>query len=253
MEKAQQARSSVVSVFIAEANHMNCQLVERALRTRRNQLTITGSAVSSDRAFELLKETTPDVIIISAQLKEGPLEGYRVLRQVRSLRSRPRAIMLLDSREREFVIDAFRCGAHGVIFRDEPFETLGKCIRAVHKGQIWANSQQLGYLLDALGQALPLRLQDAHGIDLLSKREEDVVRLVAQGLMNREISVQLGLSEHTVRNYLFRVFDKLGVSTRVELVLYYLQERQNGPVEPKAMTQRSPISPVRTSESEVSD
>ena len=55
--------------------------------------------------------------------------------------------MLLDSREPEFVVDAFRCGARGVIFRDEPFETLGKCIRAVHKGQIWANSQQLGYLV----------------------------------------------------------------------------------------------------------
>jgi len=76
-----------------------------------------------------------------------------------------------------------------------------------------------------------MRLQDAHGIYLLSKREEDVVRLVAQGLMNREISVQLGLSEHTVRNYLFRVFDKLGVSTRVELVVYYLQERGVEPAE----------------------
>jgi DNA-binding NarL/FixJ family response regulator len=253
MEKAQQARSSVVRIFIAEANHMNCQLVERALRTRRNRLTVIGSAVSSDRAFALLNETAPDVIIVSAQLKEGPLEGYRVLRQVRSLQSRTRAIMLLDSREPEFVVDAFRCGARGVIFRDEPFETLGKCIRAVHKGQIWADSQQLGYLVDALGQALPLRLQDAHGIDLLSKREEDVVRLVAQGLMNREISVQLGLSEHTIRNYLFRVFDKLGVSTRVELVLYYLQERQNGPAGPKDMDPVSPKASFRMGEAAVSD
>jgi DNA-binding NarL/FixJ family response regulator len=129
-----------------------------------------------------------------------------------------------------------------VIFRDEPFETLGKCIHAVHNGQVWANSQNLSYLLDALAQALPMRLQDARGIYLLSKREEDVVRLVAQGLMNREISVQLGLSEHTVRNYLFRVFDKLGVSTRVELVLYYLQERQ---VELPESTNGNDSSPVR--------
>jgi len=121
MEKAQQARSSVVSILIAEANHMNCQLVERALRTKRNRLTVIGTAVSSDRAFALLNETAPDVIIISTQLKEGPMEGYRVLRQVRSLQSRTRAIMLLDSREPEFVIDAFPVrGAR----RDFPGRTL---------------------------------------------------------------------------------------------------------------------------------
>ena len=107
MDKAQQVRSSALSVFIAEANRMNCQLVERALRSRRNRLTIIGSAVCSKRALALVVEGKPDVVVLSAQLKEGPLEGYRVLRQLRALQSRTRAIMLLDSRERDFVIDAF--------------------------------------------------------------------------------------------------------------------------------------------------
>jgi DNA-binding NarL/FixJ family response regulator len=133
--------------------------------------------------------------------------------------------MLLDSRDREAVVAAFRSGARGVFFRDEPLESLGKCVHAVHLGQVWANSLHLVYLLEALGKAAPMRLQDARGFDLLSKRQEDVVRLVSEGMTNREISLQLGLSEHTVRNYLFRVFDKLGVSTRVELVLYCLQRR----------------------------
>jgi DNA-binding NarL/FixJ family response regulator len=137
------------------------------------------------------------------------------MRQLRCLQLRTRAIMLLHSRERELITDAFRC-----------LKTLSKCIHAVHQGQIWANSQHLGYLLDALEQALPLRVHDVHGIGILSKREEDVVKLVAQGLTNRDISTRLRLSEHTVRNYLFRVFDKVGVSTRVELVLYYLQQGQ---------------------------
>ena len=148
-----------------------------------------------------------------------------MLRELRSLQSKTRAVMLLSSRERGLVIDAFRSGAHGVIFRDEPLETLSKCIHAVHQGQVWANSQHLGYLLEALAQVKPLRLQDARGANLLSKREEKVVRLVAEGLTNRQISVELGLSEHTIRNYLFKIFDKLGVSTRVELVLYCLQEK----------------------------
>jgi DNA-binding NarL/FixJ family response regulator len=140
--------------------------------------------------------------------------------------------MLLESRDRDAVIDAFRCGARGVIFRDEPLATLNKCIRVVDQGQIWVSTEHLDYLLEALGRSLPVRLQNVRGIEILSKREADVVHLVAQGLTNREISSQLNLSEHTVRNYLFRVFDKLGVSTRVELALYYIQESDLETVEP---------------------
>jgi DNA-binding NarL/FixJ family response regulator len=229
MQKAQQSHSCVpsVRVVVAEMNQMNCQMVESVFRRKRNRVTVIASAIDSQRTLALLKEVQPDVAVISAQLQEGPLEGYRVLRELRALQSRTRAIMLLHSRDREFVIDAFRCGAHGVIFCDEPLKTLGKCIHAVHRGQVWANSEHLGYLVEALGHTLPARLGESRLSNLLSKRERDVVALVAEGLTNRDISAQLGLSEHTIRNYLFRIFDKVGISTRVELVLYCLQERQD--------------------------
>jgi DNA-binding NarL/FixJ family response regulator len=226
MHDVQQVWSSVVTVVIAEANQLNCQLVESAFRSKRTHVAVVASAIDSRQTLALLKEREPDVAIISAQLESGPLDGYHILRELHSLQSKTRSILLLGSRERELVIDAFRCGARGVVFRDEPLETLAKCIHAVHRGQVWANSQHLGYLLDVLSQ-MPMRLHDAHGMDLLSKREGDVVRLVSEGLTNRGISAQLGLSEHTVRNYLFKIFDKLGVSTRVELVLYCFQERQS--------------------------
>ena len=229
MQKAQQSRNSAVTVLVAEARRLNCQLVESAFRLRRNRVAVVASAIASQHALELVNERKPDVAVISARLQDGPLEGYRFLRELRALRIKTRAILLLESRERDLVIDAFRCGAHGVVFRDERLETLGKCIHAVHAGQVWANSEHLGYLLDALSHAMPLRLQNSHGVDLLSKRQEEVVRLVSEGLTTREISAQLGLSEHTVRNYLFKVFDKLGVSSRVELVLYCLQRKQNSP------------------------
>lgn len=227
MNKMQRSRSSAIPVFIAEANHMNCQLVENAFKSKRSGICVVGTAANSEETLECLGRTEVHVLIVSARLQEGALEGYRLLRQVRSLQSGAHAVMLLESRERDSVIDAFRCGARGVIFRDEPLATLSKCIRVVDQGQIWVNSQHLSYLLDALGRSFPLRLKNAHGIEILSKREADVVHLVAQGLTNREISNELRLSEHTIRNYLFRVFDKLGVSTRVELALYYIQEAQN--------------------------
>jgi DNA-binding NarL/FixJ family response regulator len=225
MPKALESQTNVVNVIVAEASEMYCQLVESAFRPRRFRVSVVASAVEAVRAVNLLKEREPDVAIISDQLHEGPSAGFAVLRELRALQTKTRAVMLLSSRERAPIIDAFRSGAHGVIFRDEPFETLSKCIHAVHQGQVWANSQHLGYLLEALAQVKPLRLQDARGANLLSQREEKVVRLVAEGLTNRQISAELGLSEHTVRNYLFKIFDKLGVSTRVELVLYCLQEK----------------------------
>lgn len=225
MLNAVESHSSVVNIVVAEANEMNCQLVESAFRPKRFRVAVMASAVQSLETLTLLKARAPDVAIISAQLHDGPLEGFRVLRELRALQSRTRAVMLLASRDRELVIDAFRCGAHGVIFRDEPLETLSKCIHAVHQGQVWANSVHLGYLLEVLGRTKAIHLHDARGANLLSKREESVVRLVADGMTNKAISSELRLSEHTVRNYLFRIFDKLGVSSRVELVLYCMQDR----------------------------
>jgi DNA-binding NarL/FixJ family response regulator len=226
MENARQSQRPAVTVVAVVENKLDCQLVENAFRPRRTRVAIVASAVDFDHALALLKEREPDVAVVSAELKDGPLAGYRLLRELHSLQSRTRAIILLGSREREHVVDAFRCGAHGVIFRDEPLQTLGKCIHAVHQGQVWANSEHMRDLLHALTMhATPLRLHDARGLDLLSKREADVAWLVADGLTNRAISTELGLSEHTVRNYLFRVFDKTGVSTRVELALYCFHER----------------------------
>ncbi|HTV58557.1 MAG TPA: response regulator transcription factor [Verrucomicrobiae bacterium] len=204
---------------------MNCELIESASRSRRSRVSVVGSAVDSGRALELVKQMQPDVAVISAHLADGPLTGFRLLRALHALGLKTRAILLLDVRERDRIVEVFRCGAHGVVIRDEPLETLFKCIHAVHQGQVWANSQQLEYVLSALGDAMPVRIQDSKGAVLLSKREEEVVRLVAEGLTNREIGKELKLSQHTVRNYLFRIFEKLGISSRVELVLYCLQSR----------------------------
>ena len=226
MGNVRQSRNSAIGVAIAESNRLACELVASALRYQKLRMSVVGSAVSSRDALALFAERQPDVAIVSAELEDGPVEGYRVVRELRLLGTRTLAVLLLGSRARDAITDAFRCGAHGVIFRDEPIHTLAKCIYAVHKGQVWANSEHLGFLIDALGRTQPLYLRDARGIDLLSKREADVVRLVAEGLTNRAISVELGLTDHTIRNYLQRVYEKLGISTRVELVLYCLHERQ---------------------------
>jgi DNA-binding NarL/FixJ family response regulator len=120
------------------------------------------------------------------------------------------------------VIEAFRSGARGVFCRTESLKLLAKSIKCVHEGQIWASSSELHYVLEAMSEPVPMSFMNANGDALLSARELDVVRCVAEGLSNREIAQRLSLREHTVKNYLFRIFDKLGVSSRVEVVLYAL-------------------------------
>jgi DNA-binding NarL/FixJ family response regulator len=96
----------------------------------------------------------------------------------------------------------------------------------VHKGQVWASSKELHFVLEALGTALPAKSIAMRGTSLLTKREEGVVHLVAEGMTNRDISQELKLSEHTVRNYLFRIFNKVGTSNRLELALYAIDRRE---------------------------
>ena len=151
----------------------------------------------------------------------------QVLRELRTLQTRPRVIMLLDDDQSELVVESFRNGARGIFCRTEVTTQLRKCIQCVYKGQIWANNTQLEHIVEALMQAPAPMLAEKRD-KTLSKREEEIARLVASGLSNGEVAQRLSLSRHTVKNYLFRVYEKLGISTRIELVLYILSQ-YNGP------------------------
>lgn len=232
--------ASAVSVVIAEANNMNCQLIQNALCRSRRRVTVMAATADTTQALSVLKEQRPDVAIVSARMLSGPADGFALVRNIRSLRLPTRIVMLLDSRDRDCVVDAFRFGARGVVFRDEPVKTLSKCVHAVHDGQIWAGSLHMGYLVDALARAMPLAIQDFSGADKLTKRERDIAWAIAEGLSNREVSAQLGLSENTVRNYLQHVFDKLGVSSRSELMLYWINRSQRTTLDAHADADETP-------------
>lgn len=226
MRMAGRTAGETISVLVADSSQMGCQLMAKALRRSHYRFNVVGAAVDSAGILNFAKEHQPDLAVISANLQDGPLMGFKVLRELRASHPKTRVVILLDSSTRDLVVDAFRGGASGVFCRSELVERLCKCIQSVHNGQVWANSNELQFLLDALAQAAPLRVVNARGINLFTKREAQVVRLVAEGLTNREISRKLDLSEHTVKNYLFRIFDKLGVSSRVELTLYAFSHRE---------------------------
>lgn len=216
-----------VRVFILDSNGLECQLMVWALQQSHQPIRVVGCAAES---AEILKEfaenpNPPDVAIITADLRDGPATGLQVVREVRASYPHARIVVLLDFPERSMVVEGFRAGADGVFSRDEPFEMLCKCIHAVCKGQIWARSEQLRFVIEAIGKSEERPIKNATGTKLLTKREEELVQLVAEGLTNRDISLQLNLKEHTVRNYLFRIFNKLGISNRLELAIYVIKQR----------------------------
>ncbi len=218
--------ASGIAVLVADSNRMGCQLLAAALKHRPYHFNVITYAVNSAEILNAVMKHAPHVALISVNLQDGPLIGFKVLRELRAAHLKTRVIMLLDSPDRDLVVDAFRAGAHGIFYRADSIGRLCKCVYSVHKGQIWASSNELQFLLEALAEAAPLRVVNAQGINLLTKREGQVTHLVAEGLTNREISRELNLSEHTVKNYLFRIFDKLGVSTRVELTLCAFSQQQ---------------------------
>jgi DNA-binding NarL/FixJ family response regulator len=202
--------------MIGESAPLTAQLFSDALRRR-------GFVVEqASEGFEAVAAAPqkPDVYLLSQNLDGTSDRGLAMLKELRVYIPHARVVLLMDVCERDSVVEAFRNGVRGVFSRHDPVELLAKCVRRVHQGQLWVNVAQLAFLVDALADAISQRLVDARGDALLSTREEEVVACLSRGFTNAEIANELKLSENTVRNYMFRIFDKLGVSTRVELLKY---------------------------------
>jgi two-component system nitrate/nitrite response regulator NarL len=209
-----------IRVLLINADNMLSELLVKALKNSRNRFDIEALAGSSTEVIRRLGKSKPHVALVSATLQDGPQAGFAVLQKLREARPETAVVMLLDLTCPAPVVEAFRQGARGVFCRVQSVNELSKCICAVHQGQIWASNEDIECLLQALARTKPVWLNGNGGMASLTRREEEVARLVADGLRNREIAESLGVTEHAVRNYLYRIFDKLGISNRVELVLY---------------------------------
>jgi DNA-binding NarL/FixJ family response regulator len=223
------------SLLISEASKMYCDLLTKAFQAVPERFEVVACASNTTELLALVQEHRPKVAIVSDTLEDGPLTGLRILSDVRRANADTRILVAMGSMDRELVTEAFRSGADGVFWRNSAFELMCKSVDALAQGQIWANATELRYVLEEFTRAPKARKVDPAVENRMTKRESDVVKLAVEGLSNREIARELGLTEHTVKNYLFRVFDKLGVSNRVELVLSCLRQeetaREEAPVE----------------------
>ena len=217
-----------IGILVADDTPMGCHLLEAALKRSHHNFQVLACAVSRPELLGSITGQRVDVALINEDLQEGRLTGLLSLRELHDSHPDTHFVLLCKSLSDDLVVDAFRAGATGIFCRTETFGRLCKCIQVVNRGQVWADSVQLRLMLGALKKASPLRVVSSSGPNPLTKREAQVVNLLTDGHTNREIALKLGISEHTVSNYLFRIYNKLGISSRVELVLYVMNHREEG-------------------------
>ena len=211
---------SSISVVIFDATGITSDLLRHAF-SNHSEFEVLGCPKSIEKAVQIVIEQQPDIIVISTFERSSFLAALDLLKELSLIRSATRAIVLSANLTNEETVAYFRAQARGVLSGSSAdFAALCKCIKCVHSGQIWASSEQLVSLIQSLPQTRDFRIVNAKGLPILSAREHEVLHLLAEGLSNRDLAVTLKLSEHTIRNHLFHIFDKLGVSSRMEAVLY---------------------------------
>ena len=214
-----------LKVLVCDTHCMSAELIVKALDASMVYGYQVQAKSTDHQALETeAAEWSPDTVVFSLSHNEAVADHFIALRRLKKMDLAVAVLLLLDAPEKGMIVEGFRSGATGILYRGQPFDALCKAIVSVHEGQVWARHEDLHFLLEALSSMVSTKVVNARGTSLLSEREQQVLRLVSEGLTNKEIAKALKLSEHTVKNYLFRMFDKLGVSTRVELILYAVNQ-----------------------------
>jgi DNA-binding NarL/FixJ family response regulator len=204
-------------VLIVDRDSMSSDLLANALV---RDCRCEAAAIQSADLSYALSASEVDLVVIGAELNSKSGDGFDLAYTVCRAYPNTYVVILLTQTTHESVIKAFRSGARGVFSRQQPMADFLDCIEHVRKGFIWAGREETNSLLEAF-QSIPApNLVTAIDSPTLTARELQVVQYAAKGKTNKIIACELGLSEHTVKNYLFRAFEKLGVSSRVELLFY---------------------------------
>jgi two-component system nitrate/nitrite response regulator NarL len=206
---------------------MGSHLLATALCRERN---FRASAVQPTDLLRRLNVEHADMVIIGAGVNDNSPNEFELAQVVNRAHPSALIVMLLNHATRDSVLNAFRSGARGIFSRQHPVAVLLECVEHVRRGYIWAAEEETSILLDAIRSIPSFTLVPAIEAGPLTYREQQVVQSAARGKTNKIIANELGLSEHTVKNYLFRAFEKLGVSNRVELLFQLtLKGQTTGP------------------------
>jgi DNA-binding NarL/FixJ family response regulator len=190
-------------------------------------IRIVGEAVDGEETVRLVGQVKPHILLLDLSLPR--LNGLEVLAELNKLGSRTRAILLTGAIEREQIIEALQLGVRGIVLKHSALQLLLKSIRCVNEGQYWVGRDGVSDLIQALRRMKPFHsASEAKRNFGLSSRELEVVALIVAGYTNKDLAQKLGISENTAKHHLTNIFNKLGVSNRLELVLYAVHHGLTG-------------------------
>ncbi len=216
MTKAKQA----IRILVAD-DHAIFRDGLRKLLEVADDVQIVGEASNGIECVKMLAKLKPDILLLDLRMPEK--DGLGVLEEVNFDSLPTRVIVLTAAEDDRDVVRAMRLGARGVVLKQSASDLLLKSIRKVSDGEIWLDNRMTAEVIDAFKKSSESGQRREK--PLLSDREKEIVQLVAQGFRNREIGEKLFISEQTVKNHLHNIFDKLGVSDRLELALYAIHHR----------------------------
>jgi DNA-binding NarL/FixJ family response regulator len=223
--------SGPIRVVVANLPIMLCELLLGAFESIPD-IQIVSPVNEVQHLLTATKPVAVDVILLGSSKTDNPPGAASILQSLPDFYKASRIVVLTQDPDYAEVISLFRAGAKGIFTtNDLRFELLCKCIRCVYQGQIWAKNELFAHLVSSLSHPRSTNVIDRQGKPLLTTREQQVLHLLSDGLSNAELATVLRLSEHTIKNHLFRIYDKLGVSNRMEAVLYALTPRDGYPVQ----------------------
>jgi two-component system, NarL family, nitrate/nitrite response regulator NarL len=185
---------------------------------------VVAQAQDGRQVLEVLQQHEPDILLLD--LKMPGLDGLATLQRLQTMKNRTRVIVLTASDDKNEFVQAMKLGTSGIVLKQTATELLIKSIRRVHAGEIWLDSHTTAAVIrlfvaaDEPPAPIPAVAPRDRERSPLSQREREIVALVAQGFKNKEMAEKMFISEQTVKNHLHNIFDKLGVSDRLELALY---------------------------------
>src|SRR5271169_3987228 len=201
-----------------------------------DDIRVVGQAETLAQTQSALAKFSTDVLILEAALTPNPVEAVaEILRQ----NPQVRVVVVTPGADEELTLDLFRRGAHGIVSREVEPELLVDCLRKVAGGETWLDSQGIHWVMDAYRNQNNRPAGSRPKVQLTPK-ETLIVSCVTQGMKNKEIALRVGTTEQVVKNYLRKVYDKLGVADRLELALYCLNHHVVDGVKPPPI----PASPV---------
>ncbi len=199
----------------------------KKLLSLEDDFEVVGEASDGREVLDRLQELDPDVLLLDLRMPN--LDGLAALQVLQQSNNRTKVIVLTASEDKNEFVQAMKLGCSGIVLKQTAPDLIVKSIRKVHSGEIWLDSHTTAAVMRQF--AAP---GDAGGPSVagsksrerspLSQREREIVQLVAQGFKNKEMAEKMFISEQTVKNHLHNIFDKLGVSDRLELALYAIHK-----------------------------